>query len=124
MEVMVSAEPPSLLCMVWIRLRAMPVVSATSSRMRPLLASTGRRALKGRVMNPTFCVARRGSGILAAKTNKHLLSEFVAVRGPVVDEVRLSEDHPELALVLPFPSTGQFVFNLKMSQGGGVFSIR
>lgn len=75
----------------------MPIVPTTPSKLRPILTGMGRLATSGRLANPTLNVARRGAGVLSAKTDKHLMSEFVAVRGPVADEVNYmtaSEEQP------------------------------
>lgn len=68
----------------------------SASKLRPLVGATvgvGGRAASAAgstslVASSTFNIARRGVSVLGAQSQKHLLSEFVGVRGPVAEEVR------------------------------------
>lgn len=68
----------------------MPILSA--SKLRPLggrvIAAGVRRTVAPQQSLNIDCVARRTVTVLGAKSHKHLLSEFVSVRGPVAEEVR------------------------------------
>lgn len=71
----------------------------SASKLRPLLGAAagvgGRRAAGSTtaasiVHGSTINIARRGVSVLGAQSQKHLLSEFVGVRGPVAEEVRIA----------------------------------
>lgn len=58
------------------------------------IVGVGRRAAAGRLLaasSTTASTLKQGPrcfSVLESKTDKHLLSEFVGVRGPVAEEVR------------------------------------
>lgn len=66
----------------------------SASKLRPLVGAavsvSGRAASAAGSTSPvassTFNIARRGVSVLGAQSQKHLLSEFVGVRGPVAEE--------------------------------------
>ena len=71
----------------------------SASKLRPLVGAAagvgGRRAAGSTtaasiVHGSTINIARRGVSVLGAQSQKHLLSEFVGVRGPVAEEVRIA----------------------------------
>lgn len=66
--------------------------SVASSAVRRTVAATASAgtSLFPSHVNQTFNTARRSVSVLGAKSHKHLLSEFVGVRGPVAEEVRAS----------------------------------
>lgn len=70
----------------------MPILSA-ASKLRPfggrvIAAGARRTTMAPQQQSFNFDVARRTVTVLGTNSHKHLLSEFVGVRGPMAEEVR------------------------------------